>query len=274
MAEEKIIGIDLGTTNSVVAVMEGNEVKVIPNQEGNRLTPSVVAFTDKGDRLVADPAKRQAITNPRRTVYSIKRFMGRRHKEVLGEEKLVPYKIVGGPDDPAMVDIDGKNTVGDVLSLLNGLAPGKLSAAIGSDNVSLVLLDSSGGPNTFTITDLNSSLAGLPGSGLGIYGSDDTPDDNGAREIDGAPLHGDTLTNHLFFLKDATHTPSLTGTFALSKALGWDYLEKLSKQGVQQLQSTTATPKSIASGERALPLKLHSTRRVPSRPNRSKRLSN
>ncbi len=109
MAEEKIIGIDLGTTNSVVAVMEGGEAKVIPNQEGNRLTPSVVAFTDKGDRLVGDPAKRQAITNPRRTVYSIKRFMGRRHKEVLGEEKLVPYKIVGGPDDPAQVDIDGKH---------------------------------------------------------------------------------------------------------------------------------------------------------------------
>src|SRR5215472_9731580 len=108
MAEEKIIGIDLGTTNSVVAVMEGGEVKVIPNQEGNRLTPSVVAFTDKGDRLVGDPAKRQAITNPRRTVYSIKRFMGRRHKEVAGEEKLVPYKIVGGPDEPAKVEIDGK----------------------------------------------------------------------------------------------------------------------------------------------------------------------
>jgi molecular chaperone DnaK len=108
MAEEKIIGIDLGTTNSVVAVMEGSEVKVIPNQEGNRLTPSVVAFTDKGDRLVGDPAKRQAITNPRRTIYSIKRFMGRRRKEVVSEEKLVPYKIVGAPDDPAKVEIDGK----------------------------------------------------------------------------------------------------------------------------------------------------------------------
>src|ERR1700757_640847 len=108
MAEEKIIGIDLGTTNSVVAVMEGNEVKVIPNQEGNRLTPSVVAFTDKGDILVGDPAKRQAITNPRRTIYSIKRFMGRRHKEVASEEKLVPYKIVGGPDELVKVDIDGK----------------------------------------------------------------------------------------------------------------------------------------------------------------------
>jgi molecular chaperone DnaK len=108
MAEEKIIGIDLGTTNSVVAVMEGGEVKVIPNQEGNRLTPSVVAFTDKGDRLVGDPAKRQAVTNPRRTVYSIKRFMGRRRKEVADEEKLVPYKIVGGPEEPAKVEIDGK----------------------------------------------------------------------------------------------------------------------------------------------------------------------
>ena len=108
MAEEKIIGIDLGTTNSVVAVMEGGEVKVIPNQEGNRLTPSVVAFTDKGDRLVGDPAKRQAITNPKRTIYSIKRFMGRRRKEVVGEEKLVPYKITGGPDEPVKVDIDGK----------------------------------------------------------------------------------------------------------------------------------------------------------------------
>src|SRR5438128_10892399 len=105
---EKIIGIDLGTTNSVVAVMEGSEVKVIPNQEGNRLTPSVVAFTDKGDRLVGDPAKRQAITNARRTVYSIKRFMGRRHNEVESEEKLVPYKIVGGPNELVKVDIDGK----------------------------------------------------------------------------------------------------------------------------------------------------------------------
>jgi len=105
---EKIIGIDLGTTNSVVAVMEGSEVKVIPNQDGNRLTPSVVAFTDKGEILVGDPAKRQAITNPRRTIYSIKRFMGRRHKEVSGEEKLVPYKIVGGPDELVKVEINDK----------------------------------------------------------------------------------------------------------------------------------------------------------------------
>ncbi|MBI3408151.1 MAG: molecular chaperone DnaK [Planctomycetes bacterium] len=108
MAEEKIIGIDLGTTNSVVAVMEGGEVKVIPNQEGHRLTPSVVAFTDKGDRLVGDPAKRQAVTNSRRTVYSIKRFMGRRHSEVQSEEKIVPYKVVGASNELVKVDIDSK----------------------------------------------------------------------------------------------------------------------------------------------------------------------
>ncbi|MEX2316821.1 MAG: molecular chaperone DnaK [Pirellulales bacterium] len=98
-AGEKIIGIDLGTTNSVVAVMEGKEAKVIPNAEGNRLTPSVVAFTDKGDVLVGEPARRQAVTNPTRTVYSIKRFMGRRHSEVASEEKMVPYEVVGGPED-------------------------------------------------------------------------------------------------------------------------------------------------------------------------------
>src|SRR5918912_1862048 len=108
MAEEKIIGIDLGTTNSVVAVMEGNEVKVIANQEGNRLTPSVVAFTDKGDRLVGELARRQAALNPRRTIYSIKRFMGRRHNEVQTEEKLVPYKVVGGSNELVKVEIDGK----------------------------------------------------------------------------------------------------------------------------------------------------------------------
>lgn len=119
MAEgEKIIGIDLGTTNSVVAVMEGNEAKVIHNQEGHHLTPSVVAFTDKGERLVGEPAKRQAITNPRRTVYSIKRFMGRRHKEVMSEEKLVPYKIVGGADELVKVDIDGKQYTPPEISAL------------------------------------------------------------------------------------------------------------------------------------------------------------
>src|ERR1700704_3430734 len=108
MAEDKIIGIDLGTTNSVVAVMEGNEVKVIPNQEGQRITPSIVAFTDKGERLVGDPAKRQAVTNSRRTIYSIKRFMGRRHSEVESEEKIVPYAVVGGPNDYVKVKIEDK----------------------------------------------------------------------------------------------------------------------------------------------------------------------
>src|SRR3954465_7348348 len=98
-AGEKIIGIDLGTTNSVVAVMEGKEAKVIPNQEGNRLTPSVVAFTDKGDVLVGDLARRQAITNPTKTISSIKRFMVRRHNEVQHEEKMVPYQVSGGADD-------------------------------------------------------------------------------------------------------------------------------------------------------------------------------
>jgi molecular chaperone DnaK (HSP70) len=105
---EKIIGIDLGTTNSVVAVMEGKDAKVIPNAEGNRLTPSVVAFTDKDETLVGEPARRQAVTNPKRTVYSIKRFMGRRHNEVTNEEKMVPYEIVGGPEDYVKVGVDGR----------------------------------------------------------------------------------------------------------------------------------------------------------------------
>jgi molecular chaperone DnaK len=118
MAEEKIIGIDLGTTNSVVAVMEGGEVKVIANQEGHRLTPSIVAFTDKGERLVGELARRQAALNPRRTIYSIKRFMGRRHNEVQSEEKLVPYKIVGGPQELVKVEIDGKQFTPPEISAL------------------------------------------------------------------------------------------------------------------------------------------------------------
>jgi len=105
---EKIIGIDLGTTNSVVAVMEGSEPKVIPNPEGNRLTPSVVAFTDKNDTIVGEPARRQAVTNPNRTVYSAKRFMGRRHHEVESEEKMVPYGVVGGADEYVKIQIGDK----------------------------------------------------------------------------------------------------------------------------------------------------------------------
>jgi len=104
----KIIGIDLGTTNSVVAVMEGGKPVVIPNQEGSRTTPSVVAFAKNGERLVGQVAKRQAITNPERTIYSIKRFMGRRYDEVLGEIKMVPYRVVRGENDTARVEVEGK----------------------------------------------------------------------------------------------------------------------------------------------------------------------
>ena len=119
MAEgEKLIGIDLGTTNSVVAVMEGSDVTVIPNQEGSRLTPSVVAFTSKGEILVGEPAKRQAITNPRGTVYSIKRFMGRRHEEVRTEEKMVPYQVVGGPSDFVKVHVNNKDYTPPEISAL------------------------------------------------------------------------------------------------------------------------------------------------------------
>ncbi|HYT08162.1 MAG TPA: molecular chaperone DnaK [Rugosimonospora sp.] len=104
----KIIGIDLGTTNSVVAVMQGGEPVVIPNQEGARTTPSVVGITKTGERLVGQVAKRQAVTNPENTVYSIKRFMGHRYDEVGEEMKRLPYKIVRGPHDDARVDIFGK----------------------------------------------------------------------------------------------------------------------------------------------------------------------
>jgi molecular chaperone DnaK len=104
----KIIGIDLGTTNSVVAVMEGGQPAVIPNQEGGRTTPSVVGFTKNGERLVGNVAKRQAVTNPENTVYSIKRFMGRRFNEVSEEMKLVPYKSVSGENGDARVEIQGK----------------------------------------------------------------------------------------------------------------------------------------------------------------------
>jgi len=104
----KIIGIDLGTTNSVVAVMEGGQPTVIPNQEGGRTTPSVVGFAKSGERLVGQVAKRQAVTNPENTVYSIKRFMGRRFDEVGQEMKLVPYKVAAGDNNDARVEVSGK----------------------------------------------------------------------------------------------------------------------------------------------------------------------
>ncbi|HEU5180406.1 MAG TPA: molecular chaperone DnaK [Candidatus Polarisedimenticolia bacterium] len=115
----KIIGIDLGTTNSVVAVMEGGKPVVISNAEGTRTTPSVVAFTDKGERLVGQVAKRQAVTNPENTIFSIKRFMGRRYDEVSEEMKMVPYKVVGGENGDARVEVRGKQ-----------YSPPEISAAI------------------------------------------------------------------------------------------------------------------------------------------------
>merc|ERR1712157_524377 len=104
----KIIGIDLGTTNSCVSVMEGNEPVVIPNAEGKRTTPSVIAFVDGGEIKVGDPAKRQAVTNPTKTVYSIKRFMGNKFSESSKEAGRVPYKVVKGDNDTPRVDIDGR----------------------------------------------------------------------------------------------------------------------------------------------------------------------
>jgi molecular chaperone DnaK len=104
----KIIGIDLGTTNSVVAIMEGDAPTVIANAEGGRTTPSVVAFTKTGERLVGQVAKRQAVTNPENTIFSIKRFMGRKHAEVTEEQKMVPYKVVEGPNSDVRIEVEGK----------------------------------------------------------------------------------------------------------------------------------------------------------------------
>ena len=114
----KIIGIDLGTTNSCVAVMEGSEPVVIPNSEGHRTTPSVVAFTDNGERKVGDPAKRQAITNPKRTVFSIKRFMGEQYDKVLADVQRAPYTIVKGANDTPRVDIDGRQYTPQEISAI------------------------------------------------------------------------------------------------------------------------------------------------------------
>ncbi len=114
----KIIGIDLGTTNSCVSVIEGNEPTVIANDEGRRTTPSIIGFMDNGERKVGDPAKRQAITNPTRTVYSIKRYMGRRFAEVAEEMKRVPYKITKGDNDTVRVEIDGRKYTPQEISAM------------------------------------------------------------------------------------------------------------------------------------------------------------
>ncbi|MDP3445843.1 MAG: Hsp70 family protein, partial [Ignavibacteria bacterium] len=104
----KIIGIDLGTTNSCVSVMEGNEPVVIPNSEGRRTTPSIVGFADNGERKVGDPAKRQAITNPTKTIYSIKRFMGETFDRISVEKGRVSYKVVKGDNNTARVQIEDR----------------------------------------------------------------------------------------------------------------------------------------------------------------------
>src|SRR5690606_9435390 len=114
----KTIGIDLGTTNSCVAVMEGGQPKVLINSSGNRTTPSVVGFTDKGERLVGQPAKHQQVTNPKNTIYSIKRFMGRRHEEVTGEEKLVPYEVTGASGDFVKVKVRGEEYTPQQISAM------------------------------------------------------------------------------------------------------------------------------------------------------------
>jgi molecular chaperone DnaK len=112
----KIIGIDLGTTNSCVAIMEGDQPKVLINAQGSRLTPSVVGFTEKGERLIGTTAKHQQVTNPKNTVFSVKRFMGRRHGEVAGEEKMVPYEVVGGAEEMVKIRVRGKDYTPEQVS--------------------------------------------------------------------------------------------------------------------------------------------------------------
>jgi molecular chaperone DnaK len=114
----KIIGIDLGTTNSVVAIMEAGQPKVLINEQGSRLTPSVVGFTDKGERLIGQRARNQQVTNPKNTIYSIKRFMGRRHSEVASEEKMVPYEVTGAATDLVKVRVAGKEWAAPEISAM------------------------------------------------------------------------------------------------------------------------------------------------------------
>ena len=114
----KVIGIDLGTTNSCVSVVEGNDAVVIPNSEGKRTTPSVVAFVEGGERKIGDPAKRQAITNPHRTIYSIKRFMGETYDQVTNEISRVPYKVVKSSNNLPRIDIDGREYTPQEISAM------------------------------------------------------------------------------------------------------------------------------------------------------------
>src|SRR6266403_1245025 len=125
----KVIGIDLGTTNSCMAVMESGEPLVFENSEGRRVTPSVVAFSKSGERLVGDAAKRQAVTNSRNTIYSIKRFMGRKFSEVQEEIKRVPYKVVSGPNGDAVVEVEVEGKAKQYSPAeVSGMILGKLKA--------------------------------------------------------------------------------------------------------------------------------------------------
>src|SRR5256884_8584525 len=133
----KTIGIDLGTTNSCVAVLEGGEPTVLENAEGGRTTPSVVAFTDSGERLVGTVAKRQAVMNPEKTIFSIKRFMGRKEAEVKEEETMVPYKVAAGPNGDVRIEVDGKQysppeISAMILSKLRADAEAKLGETVES----------------------------------------------------------------------------------------------------------------------------------------------
>src|SRR5213595_3993303 len=133
----KTIGIDLGTTNSCMGVLEGGEPTVLENAEGGRTTPSVVAFTESGERLVGTVAKRQAVMNPENTVFSIKRFMGRKEAEVKEEETIVPYKVVAGPNGDVRVDVRGKQysppeISAMILSKLRSDAESKLGESVDS----------------------------------------------------------------------------------------------------------------------------------------------
>ncbi len=133
----RTIGIDLGTTNSAMAAMEGGDPEIIENAEGGRTTPSVVAFTDSGERLVGTVAKRQAVMNPERTIFSIKRFMGRKESEVKEEEAMVPYKVVPGPNGDVRIEVDGKQysppeISAMILQKLRSDAEAKLGDAVDS----------------------------------------------------------------------------------------------------------------------------------------------
>ena len=130
----KTIGIDLGTTNSCMAVLEGGDPTVIENAEGGRTTPSVVAFTQGGERLVGTVAKRQAVTNPQNTIFSIKRFMGRKEAEVHDEEQIVPYKVVSGPGGDVRVEVEGKQySPPEISAMILGEAQGRRRGLPGRD---------------------------------------------------------------------------------------------------------------------------------------------